>query len=211
MLTYVLIKSAQEEITAVTERGLHTQVMKNTGQLYGDVTATHHQRPIGQTGQIKKFVGGNRMFNAGNIRLEGPATRCDQNVFRGNGFTCNHHTIRPRDSGTGFHYIASGITQQIAINTIETVYFLDLVFTQHLPVKLRVIDRPTKGWCQLDILAHVGSIDIQLFGNTPYVDTGAPHVSLFCYRYPRPHACRYTGTTNTAGPGTNHKQIIIIG
>ncbi|MNH15837.1 hypothetical protein D3C79_754600 [compost metagenome] len=121
------------------------------------------------------------------------------------------HLMGPRQFGVAFKQGHTAVDQQVAVDTVEPLDLAVLVGDQLAPVELGVFQRPAKACGLLEVIGKMRAVDQQFFRHTADIDTGAPQVTAFSNRHFCPKTRSKTRSAHTAGPGTNHEQIKIVG
>ncbi|MNP27066.1 hypothetical protein D3C76_1199520 [compost metagenome] len=185
--------------------------MENTGELDGDIATAHHQHAAWQVLEEERLVGGDRQFLAGDVRYLGPATGGNEDVLGGVALTVDFHFI-----GTGHPRMAlqqrhAAVDQQVAVDAVEALDFAVLVGNQRTPVEVPLFQGPAEACCLLKLIGHMGPVHQQLFRHAANVDASTTQVAALGHRHLRTKARSETRRTHTAGTGTNHEQIKIVG
>ena len=136
VLTHGTVEAAQEQVPSVEQRSFGTEPLENTGKLYRDVTATHHQHALGQVLQVESFVGTDSQLFTRDVRNLRPATSSDQNVLGAVTLPVDLHFMGPGQPRMPLKQGHAAVQQQVAIDTIEPLDFTVLVGDQLPPIEL---------------------------------------------------------------------------
>jgi hypothetical protein len=85
----IVVETAQDIVAAIDHRHIAAKSCKDAGELERDVSAALDRNSLRQFPEMKYLVGGDHVLDAGNDPpVVGGAARCDQHVFRTDGFAC---------------------------------------------------------------------------------------------------------------------------
>ncbi|MNZ91902.1 hypothetical protein D3C78_1109060 [compost metagenome] len=211
MIAHPAVEAAQEQVAAVQQRGLGAQALEDPGKLHGDITAADHQHALGQILEVERLVGADRQLLARNVRDLRPAASGNEDVLGAVALAIDFHLMGPRQFGVPFEQGHTAVDQQVAVDTVEPLDLAVLVGDQLAPVELGIFQRPAKACGLLEVVGKVRAVDQQFFRHAANVDTGTAQVAAFGNRHFCTEACGKARSAHTAGPGTNHEQIKIVG
>ncbi|MNX52158.1 hypothetical protein D3C86_828340 [compost metagenome] len=211
MLAHRTVKAAQEQFAAIQQRGLGTQAMEDPGELDRNVATAHHQHPLGQLFEEERLVGTDGMLVPRNLRNLRPAAGSDQDVFGAKALAIDLDLMRVDDLRVTFMQGHATVDQQVAINAIEAIDLAVLVGDQRRPVELRLIQAPAKTGSLLEVFGEVRTVDQQFFRHAADVHTGPAQVAAFGHGHFRTEPGGKPRSPHTAGTGTNHIKVKIVG
>ncbi|MCY1174121.1 hypothetical protein D9M73_143100 [compost metagenome] len=211
VLAHAAVEAAQEQVAAIQQGGLRTKAMEDRGEFHGDVAAADHQHAAWQLFEEERLVGADRVFLAGDVRNLRPAAGGDEDVGGAEALAIDLHRVRVANARVAFQQGHPAVHQQIAVDAVEALDFAVLVGDQLAPVELGIFQRPAKACGLLEVVGEMRAVDQQFFWHTADVDTGTTQVTACGNRHFCTKACGETRRTHTAGTGTNHEQIKIVG
>lgn len=182
MLADAAVEAAQEQVATVEQDGLGAEPVEDRGELDGDVAAADHQHAARQALEEERFVGGDRVFLAGNVRHLRPATGGDENVLGAEALAVHLDAVRIEQTGVTFEQGHPAVHQQVAVDPVEPLDLAVLVADQGRPVELRLAGAPAIGPGLLEVLAEMRAIDQQLLRHAADVDAGATQVATLRHR-----------------------------
>ena len=151
------------------------------------------------------------MFMSWHIRNLWPAAGGNQYVFGAVALTAKLNTVCVDNTCMAFQQGHATVHQQVTVDAIEPFNFAVLVGDQGSPVEFRAAQCPAESLGLLEVLGEVRAVHQQLFRHTANVDTGAAQVAAFSNGHPRAEARSKARRTHTAGTGTDHKQVKVVG
>lgn len=209
MLADAAVEAAQEQVATVEQGGLGAEPVEDRGELDGDVAAADHQHAARQALEEERFVGGDRVFLAGNVRHLRPATGGDENVLGAETLAVHLDVVRIEQTGVTFEQGHPAVHQQVAVDPVEPLDLAVLVADQGRPVELRLAGAPTIGPGLLEVLAEMRAIDQQLLRHAADVDAGATQVATLRHRDTGTEAGGEAGGAYAPGAGADDEQIEI--
>ena len=161
MGTHRAIEAAQEQVTAVQQRGIGAQALEDASELDGDVAATDHQYTTRQFFEVERLVGGDRQLLARNIRHLWPAASGDENVSGAVALAFDFDFVGTGDTGMPLQQGHAAVDQQVAVDAVEALDLTVLVGDQGAPVEMPFLQRPAKTGGLLQLVGHMGAIHQQ--------------------------------------------------
>ena len=98
-LAHFSVKSAQEQVAAVDQGGIHTETVEDAGKFHCDISTADNHRALRQGIDIERLVGGYHMLLAGNVRDMGPAAGRHQDAFGADILAVDPDRVRSLDNG----------------------------------------------------------------------------------------------------------------
>src|SRR5260370_11429564 len=126
-LAQIVVEAPQEKRSAMNQRDLGPEPVKNSGELDADVAATDDNRARREALEEKRLVRANRELGPGNFRYRRPSAGRDQDVSGGEALISNCDGMRLDDYGTAIDYPHPGVREQLSVNTVEPLDLLVLV------------------------------------------------------------------------------------
>ena len=174
----VFVKAAQHQIAAVDLGDFGAHAVEDAGELDRDVAAAADHHPFRELLQVKGFVGGDGVFDAGHIGHVWPAAGRHQDGLRRNPLATDIDRVHIFHRGAGLVDRDPGILQGLAIEPLEPGDLLVLVGDQGLPVKASAVDLPAESGRGFDVFRIVRGIDEELFRDAAPDHAGAAHAIL---------------------------------
>ncbi len=211
MCAHRAIEAAQEQVATVQQRGVGPQALEDARELDGNVATAHHQHPTWQAFEVEGFVGGDRQFLARDVRDLRPATGRDEDVLRGVALAFHLHFIGAGQACVALQQGDAAVDQQVAVDAVEALDLAVLVGNQGAPVEVPFFQGPTVTCGLLQFIRDMRAVHQQFFRHAADVDAGATQVAAFGHCHFCAEARGKARCAHTAGPGTNHEQIKIVG
>ena len=144
MFAHGAVKTSQEHLTAIQQRGLGAQPLENPRELDGNVASAHNQHALWQRLEKERFVRTDGVFMPRDLGDLRPATGGDEDVFCRVPLTIDQHLVWPGQGGVPLQQRNTTVNQQVAVDTIETIDFTVFVGNQRGPVEAGSTQRPAK-------------------------------------------------------------------
>lgn len=140
-----------------------------------------------------------------------PAAGSDQDVFRGEALTVDLDLMRADDLRVRLVQGHAAVDQQVAINAVEAIDLAVLVGDQGRPVEIRFTQAPAETGRLLEVFSKMRAVHQQFLRHTADVDAGATQVTTLGHRHFRAETGSKARRAYTAGTGTNHIKVKIVG
>ena len=207
----LVIKAAQDMLAPVILPYMHPKSVENAGEFRSDITAAHHQRPLGQFLQVEHLVRGDRQFRARQLRHERPGPGRDQHMLGGEPLARR----QPHRMGILQHRPAvmdrhPRRRQHLAIGRLQPVQIGLQSGAKARPVERGLADIPAKPPRLVKDFGKFRGVDHQLFRHTAANDAGAAHPAFLGQPNLRPtlgsgNSCR----PHAARAATDHEKVIV--
>mmetsp|Transcript_3987 Transcript_3987/g.9612 ORF Transcript_3987/g.9612 Transcript_3987/m.9612 type:complete len:420 (+) Transcript_3987:119-1378(+) len=132
---HVVVESAQEHIAAVHERHVRSEAVHDLCEFESDKASSNDDHALGLFVQVKDFVGGDGVFDARNVGLEGPSTDGNENVLGGHRLGAasrqrNLHRVLSIEFSESLDSFDAGVSEnELGVDVVQAGDFL--VFGLH--------------------------------------------------------------------------------
>ena len=140
-----------------------------------------------------------------------PSTGGDQYPIRRDFTPANKNAVGPANNAATFNKFNTGIRQQRAVDALKTIKLPVLGGNKRRPVMTINLYLPAVTACILELGRKGRAVHQELFRNAAANDTGASGAAFFNHRDTGPVPGRNARGPDTAGTGTDHDQVIVIG
>jgi hypothetical protein len=130
------IEAAQEQFTAIQQRGFCTKAVENRGEFHGDIAAAYHQHALGQLFKEEGFVRTNGMLMPRHIRDLRPAASGNQDVLGAVAFTAQLDAVLVDNSCMPLKQSHATVDQQVPVDAIKPFDFTVFIGDQRRPIEI---------------------------------------------------------------------------
>src|SRR6185369_2747543 len=205
----VVVETAQNVVTAIDHRYVGAEAGKDAGEFQRDVTAALDYDALRQFGEMKRFIGGNHVLDAGNRwPVIGRAAGGDHDVFRSDGLAVGEaKRVGVFDHRARLDYLATRFLDIGGVDAFEPGDLLVLVGDERSPVEADLSDGPAEAGGVLDLVMDVRADHEQLFRHAAADHAGAAHSVFFGHHDLGDVAGGDAGGANASRTATDDKQI----
>src|SRR4029077_9705582 len=158
-------------------------------------------------GQLEGLVGGDRVLDAGNGRLDGPSSGGDENVLRRHATLADRHRVRVDELRRALDCLDAYLGEAIGIDLREPGDLAVLFRYQRGPGKRRALDRPAVAARVLEVLGVVCRIGKELLRHAAADHAGAADAVVLGDGHPGAQVVRNAARPDTAGAGADGEQV----
>ena len=204
------IKATQKQLTPVQLGHLNAEAVENRGKLDRNIAPANDDDPLRQAVQIKRFVGRDGVFDAGDLGQIRPAAGRHQDVLGRIRAAVDGNRVRIDEPRPALDNLRPGVAQQVAIDAVEAFDLHVFIGDQGRPIDARLTHAPAKAGRVFKMIPKLGRIHKQLFWNTADIHARSAQVAFLNNGHPRAIGCGHAAGAYSARAGTDHKQVIVI-
>ena len=177
----ILVKAAQRQVGAITERDLRAEPRKKRREFDGDIAGAENEQALRKDGEIEDLVRGERELDSRNLgRQHRRAAGRDEDVARAQGAAVGEADgLRTLERGAQRKDLDAGLLEVRSIDALEPRDLALLGRDEPAPIELGLADAPAETSRVLEIVGVARRHDVELLGDAAANDASAAETEVF--------------------------------
>ena len=210
---HIVVEAPQDVRAAIDQGGFHTQTIEDSGELHGDVATADDQYPLGQLGQMEGPVGGDGVFDAGDVRRQGrPAAGGDQDLLGGvdRPVAFERDGVGVGQTGSRMHQVGPGVLEIGDVDARQSGYLDVFGVAEGVPVETCLAVRPAEAFGSLESLRELTGVNHEFLWDTASDDAGAADTVFFGDGHAGAAHRREPRRPHPARAGPDDEQVVVV-